>query len=155
MTRVVIGPFDAFAAKSIAANMRPADVEELRAVNGCTPAAAMRAALTLPGERWAAYVEDRAVAAFGVSLRAALGGRGVPWFLGTPEVDRLMLSATRAAHRFVSRWAAQHQLLENYVDGRNGKVMRWLRRLGFEVAPSAGAALTPARHFMLRGPSHV
>lgn len=129
----------------VATHMRDADVRELRDLSAVGPFEAVLEAMQLPGEKWVGYVDDVPAALFGCSLVSVLGNVGSPWLLGTDQTERGAVQLVREGRRIVQDWRARHDLLENVVDGRNWKTVKWLKRLGFtfddpvEVKPGVPA----------------
>lgn len=132
--RTLFLPYTLCDGLAVARNMRPADVRELRTVSNSTPERAARLAAGWPGECWIAYHGGVPVAMFGV-VGGTLGRYGVPWFLGTPAVDRIALTLHRRARAFVRRWAQEYTRLENVVDTQHTTAVQWLKRLGFTLGP--------------------
>lgn len=66
-----------------------------------------------------------------------LAGQGSPWLLGTTLLDQLPGHLTRSAKTYLSQMQDQYPHLMNYVDARNVRSVRWLRRIGFTVHPAA------------------
>jgi hypothetical protein len=119
------------AAWYVAEHMREVDVQELRDLSGVGPFQAVVEAMKLPGEKWAGYYTDRPAALFGCAEVSILGCVGSPWLLGTDDVEHAPVSLVRVGRDLVHHWSQQFALLENRVDGRNVKTIRWLRALGF------------------------
>lgn len=125
-------------AETLAANLRPQDrdeVEALRGADGVLPA--IREGVALSTMCWTAEADGDLVAIFGMVPVTLLGDTGVPWFLGTPMVDRCAGSLMRAAPAYIARMLAAYPRLFNIVDSRNAKACRYLRRAGFVLGPPA------------------
>jgi hypothetical protein len=65
--------------------------------------------------------------------RCLLSGSGAPWMLGTDVLDRNSRSLMRLAPGYISVLQNEFSHLENFVDARNARSIRWLRRLGFSI----------------------
>ena len=123
--------------EAIAADTRQADVDELFASSGITPETAMWKGLVCSTHAWTGLIDDRPVCMFGVAPRSVLSGRGYPWLIGTNRMEREARVFLRECRPQVAVMRGVYNLLENYVDARNVKAVRWLRWLGFEIAPAA------------------
>ncbi len=61
-------------------------------------------------------------------------GVGVPWFMGTKEINKYKLTFHHTAKLILRYWKGEYALLSNLVwDGAKSKV--WLERLGFAMNP--------------------
>lgn len=119
----------------IAASLRPADAAELWASNRTTGAECMAFGLRFSDQAWTGTIDGEPVCMFGAVPASLLGGVGVPWMVGTTELDMLraqkaLLRESRAA---LDAMLARYDVLENLVDDRNKAAHRWLRWLGFTV----------------------
>jgi RimJ/RimL family protein N-acetyltransferase len=140
-------------AARLAAEMRPADRAEVEAASGPDVERALDQAIRLSTHCWAAERDGELLALFGFAPVSLIGGIGSPWFLGTPAVDPLPGALTRMARRYVqSIRETAYPVLVNYVDARNRRSVRWLKRLGFTVfAPEPyGVAGLPFHRFEMR-----
>lgn len=120
----------------IADNPRPADVLELQASSGTTPAEAMRAGMARSLYPTTGMLDGMPVCMFGATPYSILGGIGVPWLIGSAAMDSLqarkaLLRASRVAFAEMRRQFPA--LLFNAVDDRNEAAQRWLAWLGFEI----------------------
>lgn len=137
----------------IAANMRPADAEEVYATSGqrdllaalhrCV-AASSSAAMVI-----SAYGVPMAVG--GVSTLSVIYNTGSPWLLATPEMDRHARALIRYGRAYTASMLGQYERLENHVDVRNRKSVAWLQRLGYRMEAPApyGAFGLPFHKFSI------
>lgn len=82
---------------------------------------------------WTARADGVILSILGVEPVSALTGLGRPWMIGTDSLETYAVAAIRESRPAL---AIMHQLfprLENWVDARNLKSIRWLRWLGFKV----------------------
>lgn len=123
---------------AIVADVRPEDRAELWSGARSTPADAMRYGMRFSGA-WTGMVDGMPVCMFGVTPYSLLLAEGIPWMVTTREMSRLsvqkhLLRESRlVAVGLRRRW----NLLFNVVDDRNESAKRWLRWLGFTLAPAA------------------
>ena len=132
--------------------MDPADVAEVWAAMHKTPEEALEISKTASRETWAGRVHGEAVCVFGISQRMILDYAGTPWLLGTPEIQdhpRAFLSASR---RWVQLKMRDFTILENFVDVRHTRAVRWLGWLGFtlEDPKPYGLDNLPFHHFYMK-----
>lgn len=141
--------------ESMAARARKADVDELLAAAGKTPAQAMEDGLRISLEAWVGTADGEPFCMFGLASPALLAGSGVPWMVGTVDLDRHAKVFLRHCRPVVAHWAESFDLW-NYVDARNTRAVRWLRWLGFTIHPSEPHGLQglPFHRFDMRC-SHV
>ena len=120
----------------IAARLRAADREEVRASHGIPPELALQVSLRASTTAVCGLVDGEPAGIFGVVNVDTLQGVGAPWMLGTDKVDSLAREWLREAPQWLALLSDGYLLLRNWVDARNVKSIRWLRRLGFDVRPA-------------------
>jgi hypothetical protein len=135
----------------IAANVRHADREELKACSGRTPAEVMALGLAVSEVAWTGLVDGVPVCMFGVAP-AETEGIGRPWMIGTKLLERYQMVFLRRCRKRVELMHAFFPLLENWVDARNEMAIKWLSWLGFtfDLAAPAGVAGMPFHRFERR-----
>lgn len=116
----------------VAANMRHADRLEAEAMAAMGPEEALRRSVQLSHEAVVARVGGEPVCIYGLGVGSMLGGLARPWLMGTDVIDHHCMTFLRANRRQVRAWAARYDL-ENYVDARHTKAIRWLGWLGFKL----------------------
>jgi len=117
----------------VAAHMRKSDRDEVFAAGAVTALEALRHSFDCSDESWAGLADGEPICIFGVAPRSMITGTGVPWLLGTPEIEKHALPFLRRSRRVMSEWRSRFELLENHVDARNTKSIQWLRWLGFTI----------------------
>ena len=136
----------------IAANMDPADAAEVWATAHLTPAQALVASAAASRDPVVGKVDGEPICAFGVGQRTILDDVGVPWLLGTPEIRKHKRVFLGASKRWVDAQAERFRTLENFVDSRHTRAVKWLRWLGFAIEPAQpfGPDGVPFHHFHMR-----
>ncbi|CAB3624700.1 hypothetical protein [Achromobacter pestifer] len=139
-------PADAF---ELAADLRPQDAEEIRAMHGTHAdlAEAIRHSIALSTHAWTAHVEGRIAMVGGVSnLGTLLGDNiGSPWLLGSSQMFRRPGALTRTGRRYVAFMHTIYPELRNFIDHRNAVSIAWLQRLGFTVQTDQSVLCGPDR----------
>jgi hypothetical protein len=121
----------------LAAEMRPADRRECEAVTGTAKLAPDLWRCTQNCfECQSMFVDGKLVAIFGVGFYPGDDTVGIPWLLGTRELDRFMFSLCRDSKATVARWHERFAVLTNCTDKRNRRILMWLRWLGFQILPT-------------------
>lgn len=118
----------------LAANLREADRQELLASHGSDLLAAVRHAVDISTHNWAMHVGGELALIGGAAPVSMLGGIGSPWMLGAEHLDKVPGALTRMGVQYRDICLAAYPHLVNYVDARNVRSIRWLRRIGFTVA---------------------
>ncbi len=133
----------------IAANMDPADVAEVWAMGRKTPLEALEASSKVSRETYVGLAYGVPICAFGIGQRTLLDNVGIPWLLGTPEIRKHPRPFLRVSKNWVERAARGYTRLENWVDVRHTRAVKWLKWLGFTVeAPTPfGPDLMPFHRF--------
>lgn len=117
-------------ALKLAPNLRSADVEEIRAAGVSTPLSALLQSIEASTEAYAASIEDRVIAIFGVTRYGRI------WFLGSDEVFDHKFFLYRETKKFLSQWHKTHPYLGNFVYGKNEKHIEFLKSLGCMFFPT-------------------
>lgn len=120
--------------EAIAERMRQADIDEVLASSGRSPADALEYSLAKSAIAMTALVDDRPEVMFGVGDLNILTQTGAPWLLGTEAVTEHWVVFLRASLSWRNQLLARYQVLTNVVDDRNTVSKRWLRWLGFRLS---------------------
>lgn len=85
-------------------------------------------------------------------LDGLLGTRGVPWLLGTDVLDRHPGALMKTCPRYIAGMLGSYPHLLNFVDARNTRSIRWLKRLGFKIYPAVpyGVSQLPFHLFEMK-----
>lgn len=136
--------------------IRQADIDELWAANRVTPEYALTHGIRVSSDAWTGMVDGQPVCVFGVAPASMLGSIGVPWMVGTSEIDRHAKAFLRRNKAYVDRMSGLYNYLVNYVDARNLRAIGWLKWLGFEIYEAAphGVDGLPFHRFEMRA-KHV
>ena len=132
----------------IGANIRQADRLELEASTKLNPTDAIAESIALSVACWTATLDGIPIGSFGVTSISLMGGVGSPWLLGSTECDRVIVPFVRLTRVYIPLMLSLFPRLENLVDVRNVKSIRWLKRLGFTFRdaiphPHSGAPFHP------------
>ena len=116
----------------IAQNMRQCDKDEVWASDHKTPSQAMSEGL----ERsiFACTVENgKPICMFGICPYTVCGDTASVWMLATDDLDKIKRTFVRYSREFIDKMLEYYPKLENMVDARNIKSVRWLKSLGAEI----------------------
>jgi hypothetical protein len=116
----------------VARHMRHADQREIWLFSCLTPAHAVPMTIANSLATWTATVDGTPAMIFGVCLKNPMSDVGVPWLLGTCEVDEHQYSF-RQSRLYVRRMLDAFDVMENYALAENTKTLRWLKWLGFDM----------------------
>ena len=119
--------------------LRNADVDECEALFGPGTVSEVAAQTFAHSPvRYTVSVDGVPIAMFGVGAASMLSDIGHPWMFGTPSIEKYLRRALiEEGRRYIVGMRQMFPRLENVVDARNTKSIRWLRRMGFEVLPAA------------------
>lgn len=136
---------------ALVVDMREADIDEVTAATGGRDLGSIvRASVAASVGPRTALIDGEVACIFGVApLGGMLGRTGAPWMLGTHLLDRHPGALMRHCRRYVADMLALYPRLVNFVDARNVRSIRWLKRLGFTFHPAApyGEAGLPFHRF--------
>lgn len=132
--------------------MRKPDWDEVEAAHGEVPGA-LASSIQASTVVWSAEVEGRLACVFGCApISGVLGRSAAPWMLGTHVVDQNPGALMRLTPAYIGLMRESYPHLLNYVDARNTRSVRWLRRMGFEIHPAQpyGVAQLPFHLFEMK-----
>jgi len=116
----------------ICTRVRQADVDEF-AAQGVTVESAMHTGLQISTYTWAGLRDGKVICVFGVASPSVLSGEGVPWMIGSHDLDKCAKGFLPRSRVVLNHMLDLYPHLENYVDARNTRAIRWLRWLGFKI----------------------
>jgi hypothetical protein len=119
--------------RPLAANMRQADVDEVFASGGQSPAGALSYSIRHSSHAWTGLIDGKPVLMFGIVDANILTGTGVPWLLATPEIETRQREFLKRSIGFRDQLLGRYSVLRNFVDVRNVVSIRWLTWLGFKL----------------------
>lgn len=158
MVDVAVVPVEDWHIAALVADMRQADIDEVTAATGGDLGQIVRDSVAASVGPRTALIDGEVACIFGVApLAGLLGDVGAPWMLGTTVLDRHPGALMRRCRGYVAEMAARYPRLVNFVDVRNTRSVRWLKRLGFVFHPAApyGAAGLPFHRFEMGDWTHV
>lgn len=135
----------------IAANLRPADLDEVRASLGADfdPFWALFESLEMSTAGW--LIVDQTglpIGIMGVAPHAAMGV-GIAWLLGTTGMETAAVSVGRQTGQYVAEMNDLYPILWANVDARNELSIRWLEWAGFNMI-DADPNFGPERRLFLQ-----
>lgn len=117
----------------IAQNMSHADADEVLATAGLSPRAALDVSSKVSRDTFVGLVNGVPICAFGIGQRTLLDDVGVPWLLGTPDIRKHARIFLTVSKTWIGNEAKKYSRLENWVDARHTRAVKWLKWLGFTV----------------------
>lgn len=118
----------------LAENLREADRCELAALDNqpINPFHVISRAIVMSSHVWtfARVADNTPISIFGVAPMAE--HIGSPWMLGTEELYDHPRDLVVLGRRYIQLMTGAYPVLINYVDARNEKSVRWLKRMGFQ-----------------------
>lgn len=150
--KVTVRPVQPGDCEILAAGLRQADYDEVLAASGQDPLTVLLESVALTPKVQAALFDGRLACIFGMAPLGLLGDTGAPWMLGTSEIDRHPSALMRHCIPYIAEMLVDRPHLINFVDARNVRSIRWLKRLGFEFHPAQpyGVAGLPFHRFEMR-----
>ena len=132
--------------------IRQADVDEFWAADHKTPEQAIIQSMMCSTEAKTGIADDQVVCIFGVAPVNLLCGQAMPWMVGSNLIDKYARIFLTHDKNIVDDWLMVYPHLFNYVDARNTKAKKWLKRLGFVLyeAKPYGKEQLPFHYFERR-----
>ena len=117
-------------------DLRGDDRQELAASSGDNALSTIRHSVRDSTLCWSVEIDEQLVCIFGCAAIGSMMSRvGSPWLLGTNQLDRHPTILMKSCRPYIVLMQQMFPHLRNYVDARNKKSVRWLRRLGFTIHP--------------------
>ena len=140
MTEAIYGPCrGAEDIVELLADIRPSDQEEIELATGMSAKEVMHRSLEGGSEVGALRYEGKLMAIEGLGFwgnEPGIGRVGVPWLIGTGEIDRHARAFLRHSKTQVQVFLAQYDALYNLAWEGNMRSIVWLVWLGFTMDPA-------------------
>ena len=128
-----IVPAKSWHSMCLAKDMCQRDIDECWAASHNTPLEALTQSLAASPDAKTGFYKGRVVCMYGVAEMSILSNVGIPWLLGTDEIEKHSKYFLRQNRHYMKEIKRKYSLLINFVDARNTVAIRWLKWLGFEV----------------------
>ena len=115
----------------LAANLRPADLAEIKAASGNAPEAALLTGLQNGPCKVACLPSGTPAAMFGVV--PVTPGAGAVWMVATNEFRLMQGFFLRECRGELAKLIADYPLTFNYTDARNKVHHRWIKWMGYTI----------------------
>lgn len=114
--------------------LRSSDLDEIKAMSGLPPLAALRYSALVSDLGWVMLDGDDPICVFGVAP-SGYPKAGLVWMMGTDRMDepRLARVILKQSVPFKRQMHKLYPCLWNHIDARNEKSMRWLRWCGYQL----------------------
>ena len=122
--------------EGLAVNMCQRDIDECWAASHSSPKEALVRSLAASPNAMAGLYQGRVVCMYGVAEISLLSTVGIPWLLGTDEIEEHSKYFLRHNRYYMREISKRYSYLVNFVDARNTVAIRWLEWLGFRVLPA-------------------
>jgi hypothetical protein len=117
----------------LSTRLRKSDIEEVYASHEMDAGIALKEAFVRSSMCWTGLNGDRPVAMFGCNAPSVMATSASPWMLGTDELDRAAIGIGRASLYYINKMLERYDYLENFIDARQKKSIRWLKWCGFTI----------------------
>ena len=134
MAVIEVIPARASHLRRIAAVMRQADRDEIRAASGRSPLSALSCSFRKSRHAWVVLIDGQPEVIFGVGDLNILAGVGAPWLLGSDTIWQNRREFMRGSRQVLDQMLGMYSTLRNVVDCRNSASIRWLGWLGFRFS---------------------
>jgi hypothetical protein len=121
-------------ALSVAQRLREEDRAEVLAAAGIDPRIILPAQVREGREIKAAGIAGGlAEVLFGCDPMTGDPSVGIIWMLSTPAIYKHPIEFVATSKRIIGDYRDRFEILTNFVDARNERHIRWLKRLGFHM----------------------
>jgi hypothetical protein len=142
----------------IAAHLREGDRLEVEAVRGPVKMRdAIANSVMVSSHVWVIATPSEPLGILGVAPVSMLEGLGCPWMLATEQSASFPGSLMKVGRQYSRVMLEHYARLENRIDARNLRNIRWLERLGFTVHEPQpfGPYALPFHKFEIARDAHV
>ncbi len=134
MSKYYVTPTTAIHVAQLLTDVRPEDKRELWGAMHWTPYNALVHSVRQTDTGvYSGMVDDAVLCIFGISRKTLISSVGVPWMVATNALPVHTLAWARRNRKVFAAVTAGWPSLENYVDARYTKAVRWVKWLGFTV----------------------
>lgn len=116
-------------------DIRKEDIDEIWASSRMSPLECLEYGLNNGVTTKALLINNKPICIWGVVTCHDLETVGVPWMLGSKELEKYALSFIRVCQEQLFEILNKYMMLTNFVDVRNKKSIKWLKWLGFDFLP--------------------
>ena len=117
-------------------HLRQCDIDEVWASHNVTPKEALDSGFEK--SVFCLTVENgNPIAMFGINPKSILGQEAVVWFLASDDLERIQYKFLKYSRKFIKMMLDFYPYLDNYVDDRNTKSIKWLKMCGATVEEPA------------------
>lgn len=136
----------------VSENLRQCDRDEVWAASHQSPLECLRESIAVTDKPETILVRGVPAAICGVSKIPGVPDIGIPWMLGTGDVEKAPVAFGKLCKEWIERKRRKWPLLTNYTDARCTQTHRWLEWLGFALDEPApfGVEQMPFRRFSMR-----
>jgi hypothetical protein len=133
MVEYQVVPAEAHHAANMAPRMRQCDIDEAWAAAHYDPFKALMISKMVSRDPMACLADGQTVWMFGVGQRSPFSRIGNPWMLAAEGLEKHSRVFLRMSVNYVKEIKTWYDLLENHVDARNEKTVKWLKWLGYTI----------------------
>lgn len=116
----------------LAAIMRQSDIDEIYATNHSTPEQGLLLGFYNSIVIYTVKINGELIMIYGISKLPFVHGV-CPWMLASENIEKYGVTFYRHTRKHILAMIKQYGYLENYVDSRNVKSIKWLSWLGFTI----------------------
>lgn len=135
--------------KILSKTMREPDRVEVLAM-GMSPEKALLESFNTSSIRLTFLFDGKVICMFGIAPKSLLGDRAVLWCLTSDELERVKLLFGKKSKYYVGYFLTQYSILDNWVDSRYKKSIKWLRWLGADFDCITSVNEIDFYHFEIR-----
>ncbi|MCG7949118.1 MAG: DUF2833 domain-containing protein [Candidatus Thiodiazotropha taylori] len=118
----------------LVANLRVADMRELRALSSKPYPEIVKTSIKVSTEAYTLRVDDQLLCIFGMGVLSIASLEGAPWMIGTEAINQHRRAFLEASKEVSTSMLKRYAYLRQFVDVRNTLAVRWLKWLGFEFS---------------------
>lgn len=125
-------------------NLHPSDEREVKAF-GLPVDCAIKISIEFADQVWVALSPDGPVCMWGITKAKTLLGAASAWLLTTKLIDKYSRAFLRQVRPHIKEIVDETGYLENFIDSRHERALKFFEWLGFQIEPESGILIGPQR----------
>ena len=121
--------------KELAETMQIEDKQSVWALAHFSPEQGLKHSLTNSIESYTWLADNKVGAIYGITSGTLLDSYVCPWFLGSDLVKKYPRIFLTGCKEWVEDTVNKYDWLQNYVDARHKRSIKWLKWMGFKIHP--------------------
>ena len=131
--KIKLVPIEKWHEDEIIKNLRQSDRDEAWKSWRLSAEEVVRISVRSSEDTFTILYKGEPIGIFGVARQSLISDRGMIWFLGTDQLEKIWFSFGKETKSIMKSLMEKYQFVANWVDGKNRRSIAWLKRSGFQM----------------------